>query len=242
MFDPPSVPVSRTARIAVFEVAAGVGAALASALSAHEVRVMPTGPGVVTLVTEWHPDVIVLFGPGNELIQSVGAVAGAGQLIVSRDGSLGSMGLADVELHAWLPAGATLSQVQLAVESGLRREREQRELRRHQEVLRRILALATIVGRLRSPDEVPLLALEGFVDVMAGPGGTGAFAMQLGAAAPVRYIGVGRLAAMTDPSTCRTRRRPRSRRVSTGKPTSCERKVRWRLASEALGRSWGFST
>lgn len=183
--------------MAVFEVAPGVGVALVSALPACEVRIMPTGPGLLTLVGEWHPDVIVLFRPGNELIQSVGAIAGAGQIVVSRDGSLGSLGLGDVELHGWLPAEATIQQVQLAVESGLRREREQQELRRHQEVLRRILALATIVGRLRSPEELPLLALEGFVDVMAGHGGTGAFAMQLGASAPVRYIGVGRLAAMT---------------------------------------------
>lgn len=197
MFASPAVSLSRAARVAVFEVDPGVGAALVSALPAHEVRCMPTGPGLVTLVAEWRPDVIVLLRPGNELLRSVGAVAGAGQLVVARDGSSGSMALAEVELHAWLPAEATLEQVQLAVQSGLRREREQRELQRHQEVLRRILALATIVGRLRSPDELPLLALEGFVDVMAGPGGTGAFAMQLGAAAPVRYIGVGRLAAMT---------------------------------------------
>ncbi len=197
MFAPPSASVSRTARIAVFDVAPGLAAGLAVVLPDHEVRIMPTGPGLLTLVREWHPDVIVLFRPGSELIRSVGAIAGAGQLVVTRDGGLALMGLAEVELHAWLPAEATLDQVQLAVESGLRREREQRELRRHQEVLRRILALATVVGRLRSPDELPLLALEGFVDVMAGPGGTGAFAMQLGAAAPVRYIGVGRLATMT---------------------------------------------
>lgn len=85
MFAPSSAPATRSARIAVFEAAPGFGAALATVLPGYEVRIMPTGPGLLTLVREWHPDVIVLLRPGSELVCGVGAIAGAGQLVVTRE-------------------------------------------------------------------------------------------------------------------------------------------------------------
>lgn len=165
----------------------------------HEVRALGTPDGFLSLVNEWAPQVVVLLHPAPGFTGRVRRAAPEATLVLVTDAAVDADAAEALGLHGVLGEASPVGMVVVAVESALRRASEHAELSHHQDLLRRMLGLATGIARLGSPEEVASLALDGFVGALAdsappGLGGvqaSGVFAVQLGPGAPIRYFGAG---------------------------------------------------
>ncbi len=159
--------------------------------SGWEARTVHTADGLVALLDEWDPEVVLLIEPAPSLLPSLygrGAAVVLASDVAPPEGVVFGLGV-----HAWLPANHTPSQLRATIHSAARRTAERAELRRHQEVLHRMLGLASTMSSLRTPEEVTEHGLIGFVELLAARGSAGAVVVRFSAADPLHYAGVGSL-------------------------------------------------
>ncbi len=159
-----------------------------------ELRVLLTPEGVRACVEEWSPDAVVVVEPDG---QALPRLAGLGVPLVLLGGdTLPAAAVGRLGVHAWLPASATPDQVRLSVAAAASRRREEAGLRRHEELLRHTLDLASTLAALRTPEDVVAQAVAGFAAVIGGPVPTGAIVVRLGVDDALRFAGVGRHAGL----------------------------------------------
>lgn len=153
-----------------------------------ELRTVFTPDAVHAAVQEGSADVVLLLAPPAEALARLAGVDAP--LVLVSDEAPGP--LAGPALHAWLPAAASLAQVDAALRSGARRHREASGLLRQRALLGELLDLAHTLGRLRSPEDVLATATPALAAVLAGEGASAALVARFGLGDELRYFGVGR--------------------------------------------------
>ncbi len=152
---------------------------------------MHTADGLEALLNEWNPDVVLLLEPPPALLPSLHGRALS--VVLASDVAPPEGVVCALGVHAWIPATHSPAQLRATLHSAANRSREREDLRRHQEVLHRMLGVASLIGSLHTTEEVIEHGLIGFVELLSERGAAGAIVVRTGAGEPLQYAGVGSL-------------------------------------------------
>lgn len=175
-------------RVAVLDPEGTAAGRLISTFAGLDVRVLPTVAGMRALCAEWDPDVVVLIEPTAAAREALIHPERSGELVLlSDDDSLGAP-----SAHAVLAAHPPRNALQHTLLAAARHHREHRALRATEALQARLLALASELGALGSPEAVAERALEGAIEALGAPGAAALLAVRAGAGAPLSLTGTGR--------------------------------------------------
>ena len=175
-------------RVAVLDAEGTAAGRLIPTFAGLDVRVLPTVAGMQALCAEWEPDVVVLIEPTAAAREALFRPERSGELVLlSDDDSLGGPAA-----HAVLAAHPPRNALHSTLLAAARHHREHRALRATEALQARLLALASELGALSTPEAVAERALEGAIEALGAPGAAALLAVRAGAGAPLSLTGTGR--------------------------------------------------
>jgi diguanylate cyclase (GGDEF)-like protein len=152
------------------------------------VRGILTEAGLLALREEWRPHVVLVGSPNPEFLAQLLNGQGTGQVVVlTENASLDCTGA-----HAVLPDPPAENALVCTVRSAAAWQQQHDALVASERLQTQILALASHLGALLSPEAVTERALEGAAEAFAEPGSGALLAVHLGLGTPVTLTGCGR--------------------------------------------------
>lgn len=187
----PGVP-----RIAVLEPDPARAQALAQILGERGFvpRTVMTPDAALSLVSEWHPHVLLVAGDAGRVLRGVRRACETTQVVVIGTGGPDLPLLAGCSVHAWAHRADPPDRLLASIESACRRHREVAGLIHQRAGLQRIIELVPRLNQLRAPEQFARVAI-GAIAQSLDPHASaehGLLAVRTQRPLAVNYFGIGK--------------------------------------------------